>query len=132
MVKFCEYMAERGMIFEAGPHPEFPKLDDWDAYEIWRYPEYAEGATVSTEQARAFEAYQRELDAVLSWHGPEVPGIPAHKFGTNDGWIVTPAECEAAVRLAAEHEPPATDADYWAKWINYLDRASKEGGFEVR
>lgn len=136
MARYAGYMADRGMIFEAGEHPPFPKAEDfgltWEQIEAYRYPEYAEGVALTDDQRERAAKYQAENDAVLSWHGPEVPGIPAHKFGTNDGWIVTPAECQAAVKLGREHPPPEKDPDYWAKWLDYMDRASRAGGFEVR
>ena len=96
-------MAARGMTFDAGQHPPFP--DNWDD--------------------------KPAVDAVLSWHGPEMPGIPAHKFWSNDGWIVTPAECQAAVRTGRASPPPAEHAGIWERWLDYLDRASHHEGFEV-
>ena len=135
MSRFCDYMADRGMIFDAGQHSPFPKPENfgltWEQIEAYQYPEYADGITLTEDQRQAAAKYQAEKDAVLSWHGPEIPGIPSHKFGANDGWIVTPAECQAAVAIGRKHSPPAEDDDYWAKWLDYMDRASRVGGFEV-
>lgn len=103
-------MAARHMIFDAGRPPEFPDVADWEPMT---------------------DADRRALDEVLSWHGPEVPGIPAHKFGTNDGWIVTPAECEAALQLAEKWPPPAENPEVWKRWLDYLSRAREHQGFEV-
>jgi len=129
MARFADYMAERGMIFEAGQHPPFPE-GGWDAHYRLRWPEdyKDEPTTLSDEQIKALAA---QVDEVLAWHGPEVPGIPAHKFGSNDGWIVTPAECEAAWRLGKDQPAPPDHEEYWAKWLDYLHRAASNGGFEV-
>lgn len=131
MARFCGYMAERGMIFDAGEHPPFPD-GDYDLVDRLRYPEYHEDEPPLTpEQERAAKELEAANDAVLSWHGPDVPGIPAHKFGSNDGWIVTPAECEAAVRIGRGQPAPDGHEDYWGQWLDYMDRASRAGGFEV-
>ena len=100
-------MTARKMIFDAGQHPPLP---GWTGDE---------------------ESYRKLSAPVLAWHGPEIPGIPEHKFGTNDGWLVTPAECEAAVRIGRQRSPPAQHADIWADWLDYMDRARTHGGFEV-
>lgn len=34
-----------------------------------------------------------------SWHPKNVAGIAVHKFGSNDGWIVTPEEIRAALAI---------------------------------
>ncbi|GHO60047.1 hypothetical protein KSB_85220 [Ktedonobacter robiniae] len=65
----------------------------------------------------------------------EIPtGIPAYKFGSNDGWLVTPDELSAALAaydacIADGVEPPAFT--WWGDWINYLRRAASHGGFRV-
>lgn len=129
-------MAARGMVFDAGQPPAYPMPDSfglaWELVEAVEYPEDCPDAKLTDEQREAVGKYLAERDAVLAWHGPEVPGIPVHKFGTNDGWLVLPAECEAAVRLGRQSSPPAEYPDIWAKWLDYLERASRAGGFEVR
>jgi hypothetical protein len=131
MAWFCDYMEQRGMIFDAGKPPPSPD-GDWHLMERWQYPEsYGDEPPLTADQESAAKELRAATDAVLSWHGPEIPGIPMHKFWTNDGWIVTPAECEAAVRIGRQHPAPADHEEYWNQWLDYIDRASRAGGFEV-
>jgi hypothetical protein len=130
-MRWCrDEMAARGMLFDAGPYPAWPE-GDYDLIDRLRFPEYYDDP-LTPEKEREAKTLADAVDAVLSWHGPEIPGIPAHKFSSNDGWIVTPAECEATVRIAAEHAPVSEEhAERWRKWIAFMHRASKHGGFEV-
>ena len=62
--------------------------------------EQASGAAaVVGEAADRYRAYRVAVDAVLRYHGPEVPGIPIHKLADNSGWIVTRGECRSAMRI---------------------------------
>jgi hypothetical protein len=68
----------------------------------------------------------------------EPTGIPGYKFCSNDGWLVTPAEIRVALALAESSGKAAKlrkqlgeDADYWAAWIKYLQRAEQAEGFRV-
>ncbi len=132
MRRFIDYMAERSMIFNAGEPPQDWPQGDYELYKRWKYPEDFKGAPALTdEQRRKAEAYDRARREHLSWHGPEIPGIPVHKLCSNDGWIVIPAECEAAVKIGRERPAPVGDEDYWLQWLDYLDRARSRGGFEV-
>lgn len=144
-------METLGMAFEDDPHPPFPKTEDcdtnWDDVEAVGYPEDHSGYEWTDERLRAALKYREAVNAVLAFHGKaDTPGIPLHKFGTNDGWIVLPVECEAAVRtwrdfVAKESEDSAVNfvrntigqdrADYWLQWIAYLAGAARHGGFEV-
>ena len=132
MSRYCQHMAERGMIFDAGPYPPFPDGGDWDKIDQFRYPEfYQDSAPLTEEEIQAAKEHLAATDEVLSWHGPEIPGIPGHKFGSNDGWIVTPAECEAAYRIGKD-KPAPDGEEKWAQWLDYLHRAAAHGGFEVK
>lgn len=76
------------------------------------------------------------------------PGIPAEKLGSNDGWLVTPAECDSAVEVwnawaqnafgdrsnpgsSAAKVLTGPDANGWLDWIEFIARASERGGFRV-
>lgn len=154
-----------GMAFEdPSERPEWPKPEqygtDYDALEALESPEYYPDHTWTDEALRAALAFKAEQDKILSWHGVEVPGIPFHKFGTNDGWIVLPAEAEAAVRIwkqkydeLGEDRARAivaaggmerdraidaigrSDADaywsLWLRWVAYLADSVRHEGFEV-
>jgi len=60
--------------------------------------------------------------------------IPRHKLWTNDGWLITPAELDAALPHA-----PTTALDrrqrpipWWTQWLAYLDSGRGHGGVRVR
>ena len=136
MSRYRSYMTERGMVFDAPEHPPFPEVEAYavthDDVERVECPEYfQDDAPPGAETTEKVRRYLAALDDVLAWHGPEIPGIPVHKFGSNDGWIVLPAECAAAVSAARQYPPPEGAGDYWDEWIDYLDRASRADGFEV-
>lgn len=128
-------MHQRGMVFDAGEYPPWPEYADFGVtqaqVEIIAYPDFPSDTGLTGEEDAAARKYLAARDAVLSWHGPEIPGIPLHKLGSNDGWIVLPAECEAAASIGHKHPPPAQRADLWERWLDYLDRARSHGGFEV-
>ncbi len=134
MGRYCEYMTERGMVFEAGQHPAWPEGNN-DLLDRLKYPEfYPDEPPLTADEMQRAKEYRAANDAVLAWHGPEVPGIPMHKFSTNDGWLVLPAECEAAWRIGKDKPAPEGDEEkqeYWGKWLDYLHRAASHGGFEV-
>lgn len=81
----------------------------------------------------------------LSWSPPDEPGLPVHKFGSNDGWVVTPLDIEGALALyeRAQQDNPETVAkvreswaqdggdNYFDEWITFLKRAQTHGGFNV-
>jgi len=151
MGRYRGLMEDLGMAFEDEPHPPFPKPEDygtnWEDIEAAEYPEDHAGYGWTDGRLVAALKHVDAVNAVLAFHGnADTPGIPLHKFGSNDGWIVVPAECEAAVRtwrdfVAAEGDEAALNyvsnklgegrADYWLKWIAYLAGAARHDGFEV-
>lgn len=151
MCRYRVLMFDLGMVFEDEPYPEFPDVEDYGTTheDFWALgdpgsSEFAALTPERLEKANAFAAARRD---VLGWHGKaDTPGIPIHKFGSNDGWIVWPAECEAAVRIwekfvtdrgeenaraYVEARVEGYDYDYWLRWIEYLRGAARHGGFEV-
>ena len=124
----------------------------WDDVHALGYPDdpaYDECRAAMTPEARAdAEAYNTELARVLAFHSQaDTPGIPEHKFSSNDGWLVVPAECEAAVSIwnaaLAEHGEAQvrtlvtvilgeSNHDYWLDWIQFMADAARHGGFVVR
>lgn len=149
MSRYRELMYELGMAYEDGEHPEWPKYEAYgvtqEQVEVIEYPEWAEDVTLTDEQREAAEKYLAEQERVLSWHGQaDTPGIPLHKFGSNDGWIVLPVECQAALGIyMAKLEEVGQDAmanlidnkagnrGHWAQWLAYLNGAITHDGFEV-
>lgn len=87
--------------------------------------------------SEAMRTYEAACRAVAAWHAEPPTGIPDHKIGgTNDGWIVTPAEIRAALAaLAAQPEEAkaGTFAEHprWDEWVDHLTRAAAHGGFRV-
>ena len=91
MEKYCELMELLGMLNES-PSPEFPEHDLYDIPSITSPDGYEE----DDENSAAFKAYMADLARVTNFLSPE-PGIPVVKFCSNDGWLVTPSECESAL-----------------------------------
>lgn len=149
MSAFADVMYEIGMAFDDEPHPDWPKYEDYgvtqEQVEVIEYPDYDSGATLTDGQREATGRYLAEQQRVLAWHGKEVPGIPIGKFGSNDGWIVTPAECKGAlaIYMAKLDEVGRDDMDNllrnkigerfgkWGQWLAYLNGAITHDGFEV-
>lgn len=148
MAIYRDRMADFGMAFDDVPHPDWPKSEDygvtneivWAVDDPQEYPE--EYAKITPEQGKQAQACIAARDEILAWHGSaDTPGIPLHKFSSNDGWIVLPAECEAAVRIweqvvkergqDAALQAVGRRPDYWLAWIEYLRGAARHGGFEV-
>ncbi len=143
-------METLGMAFEDDPHPPFPDAEDYGI--TWDDVYAAESPGDHPDHERADSALAAALkvreaaDEVLRFHGrTDTPGIPLHKFGSNDGWHVLPAEAEAAVRtwhkfvenegeekaLTVVREHLGDDVSYWLKWIEYLAGSVRHGGFKV-
>jgi hypothetical protein len=148
MSRYTDAMERVGMVFDDLPYPDFPKLGDYDLtdeqWEAFEYPD-DDAKPVEGEALAAAEKFKAAQDEVLSWHGmADTPGIPAHKFSTNDGWIVLPVECQAAVKAWRAYVAEQGDeakacaslgladrSNYWLKWIAYLEGAARHDGFEV-
>ena len=125
MSAFCGYMDIVGMLDWGSPEPRFPDYGDGP------WPE---------ESTPSYEERQEASRLVTDWSAAEPVGIPRWKFGSNDGWLVTPAEIRSALALmessGASEElakvlAAGDDADYWRAWIAYLQRAEKAEGFRV-
>jgi hypothetical protein len=79
---------------------------------------------------------QAEAEMLRTRTAERPTGIPSFKFGSNDGWLVTPEEITAA--LERYEKPPAgwfeghdIEEDYWDEWIEFLRKAIERGGFRV-
>ena len=158
-------MEQLGMAFEDPTlPPNFPKPEefgtDYDHADALESPEDYPDVYFTDEQTRAAVKYREAVNRHLEWHGIEIPGIPLHKFGSNDGWHVLPAEAEAAVRIwkqaydemgeeqarvsvalggmerdcALDAEGNSTVDAYWSQWLRwvaYLADSVRHEGFEV-
>lgn len=127
MGRCCGVMDRLGMLTPEDT-PSFPDLD---GHGLTEWPERGEEGLSDAEKA-----FLAACDAVTDYEPQPVKGIPQGKFGTNDGWLVTPAQCSAAVatyRALPEETRAATEAEieWWARWVAFLDYASGRGGFRV-
>lgn len=150
MSRFVSLMGNLGMAFEDIPRPPWPEAEDFGLTDeqYWAYdgPDGYPDIVLTGEHRAAGEKLKAAMCDVLSFHGnADTPGIPFHKFSTNDGWIVLPAECKAAVviwsrycdeqggedKAIASIEGRVYQTSYWLEWIAFLDGAVKHDGFEV-
>lgn len=120
-----------------------PELDEWpDEPEM---PEgtvedpdgvIAEPGKFDAELISRCTAYVAQRDAMLSLHEPaDAIGIPSHKLGSNDGWLVTPDECQAALlawtEWRAQHREVTGFPDWWDGWLGWIQGAIEHDGFRV-
>jgi hypothetical protein len=123
--------------YELG-HARWPDVPD-EGYYDW---ENREGEH-APEKVAAYRRYDAQRLAIVSWSPEGRQGIPAHKFGSNDGWLVLPEEAFYAASTMRAADPrlvaeALTDAgltggraEWWFTWVEWLDGASKHDGFEV-
>lgn len=118
-------MAERGMLYDDRARPtsdEWATLPEWD--------------DASEDGGPAYVEAHRLLVSRVG----EGANIPVHKiYGTNDGWVVTPAEITGAMEAYARWlgEQGIAEADdepttWWPEWIAWMRAAGGHNGFEVR
>lgn len=115
MERCRQLMSEAGMLCT----PERPTSEDWQSI-----PDYDE------DDSDGGAAYREANDKLCREHRGECPGIPIHKFGSNDGWWVTPAEIRAALANAEGYAAPV-EVEWWGDWIEYLKGAIDHDGFRV-
>lgn len=121
-------LIEMGMGFDPSPfgvdHPAWPTPQEYGVTD-WN----DEGEPVGGRAAE-FKAAQEK---VLAWHGPEIPGIPVHKFCSNDGWHVTKVECQSAIDLYefAIRDGKAHPEAFGEDFVPFLREAARCDGFEV-
>lgn len=124
MSRYRDAMLQIGMAHNSDNPVE---TDEW--------PEYPEDVEDSDE---AEAKYNELADPLRARHITADPTIPLHKFGSNDGWVVTPDECHTAVTIwgvwddqEGQDRPEVVDTDYWHQWIGFLRSAADHGGFRV-
>lgn len=122
-------MTELGMVFDASYdwHAAWPKQDgitddDWDEED----PARRSPARVQYE-ASVKQVVERRF---------EHPGIPLHKFDSNDPWRIWPDEISSALQRYAERHPAHEWAEEWqretfGRFAAYLLFAVEHGGVIV-
>jgi hypothetical protein len=156
MGHYVDVMLELDMVVamaERETYPQAPWKDEPNGSEIWdTYYEWESGQFVEGDVAERWKFAEHAHDLQTYLTGPSDPKnrIPTYKFGTNDGWIVTPDECRAAVERARSYTDDEVRAafsavhrnatverlnealSYWHKWIKFIEGAAEHEGFEVR
>ncbi|ALY10619.1 hypothetical protein FDH86_gp084 [Arthrobacter phage Tank] len=136
-----EYMNERGMLVDNYSRDAMPAWPDYSE------PDQREGESNEDWYKRIDEydnEYSERCRPTRSWSPfpeAEYEGIPAHKFSSNDSWLVTEHECRTAAKLGREAPfPTYIDKEdgnkekpvvWWESWLKFLESASTRGGFEV-
>jgi hypothetical protein len=122
-----------------------PEQSDAEWAEVY-WARYYPEETWTQADIDAATLYDRECAELLKRHPAGGSAIPLHKLGSNDGWLVTPAEClEALGAWHARTEGERDDAlqsagidrndpdwaDLWKRWLEFLELAAHCDGFEV-
>lgn len=100
-----------------------------------RFPDFIDADDESLEMI----AYNTKLNRVLSAVDDLENGVPAYKFYSNDGWIVTPDEClfladklmNRYTQLQYGVDEDLLTAPLVLRFVNYCRAAAKYGGFRV-
>lgn len=113
--------------------PYIPK-QVWDP-ETRKHRDGTEADTrmVYEEESSEHQAYRDAVNQALATKVPGTTGIALCKFCSNDGWIVTPAEIEEALKEAKD--TPSGNFDHgdkrWRQWLDFLKGAIYADGVVV-
>jgi hypothetical protein len=134
--------------------PEWPESDtigddDWEAVyaEIDNRLIALSGGQQATDTTlpvrKTISDYADAMIRKLTWTPTPVTGIYSECFSSNDGWVVSPAQIDAALTTYRTHTGETVKAalekagiseqgrDYWLKWLGFLQYAMNQGGFRV-
>jgi hypothetical protein len=97
---------------------------------------------MTDEEKQAIDEAQLAQERLLETTSPKPGMVPAFKFGSNDGWVVTANECKsiglAMERLLADDQllnsvcPAGDSRSLLVDWRNYVHVAEETGGFTVQ
>lgn len=155
MRSYREVMDELGMVYESSS-PEWPEPDNFGLTydQVYAMDDAEESQPDSTavgkwdsEEWANYTRYKEAHSAHLSAHSNDAPGIAIHKLCSNDGWIVTPDECNSALEVYARAFPRelsdeakeiinatqegGESSNYWNQWLAFLASSANHGGFRV-
>lgn len=133
-------MAGLKMVYASEPNPDVPPVIDTDVLDA-----YVTGTLCDPDGSLEMEVitFYTKWSDFLAWAPPGRVGIPSHKLSSCDHWLVTPAECVDATKLAhmAMLDNPASVArlvdlfqvphEVWGQWLLFLERAASHGGFRT-
>jgi hypothetical protein len=137
-----DLMMELGMLVEV-PYPNDPTVarPEDEGFEEW----WSEGG--GDGGLESWTAYREAVLAYFESVPEKVEGISFFKLCSNDSWVVTPAECQAALlawRRACDergwgynhvpetvHDEQPVRVDWWGEWLTYLSGATQAEGFVV-
>lgn len=125
---FCDTLVAYGMGFYS-PTPPWPKSPSPFENHV-RYDEDTDEEIGLTQDGRHY----LERCAHIIWtHGETTtPGIPLHKFSSNDGWHVTRIECAQALEAYEKALPRlGHPEEFRDDFIPFLHVAVKRDGFTV-
>lgn len=154
MALLVTVMTRAGVIDAVQPTPEFPRwpppgLDEGRAQELARYwDEPSEvDKRLQPSEVPVIEAYRRARDDAARTGSPNSGKVPAFKFESNDGWIVTSEECRSIVEgmsrllsgdleaflclLKADGWDPEAVTELMRLWTSYNRIAADHGGYRV-
>jgi hypothetical protein len=96
---------------------------------------------MTAEEKEAVKQAEVSQEALLETRSPKQGMVPAFKFGSNDGWVVTDEECAivctALERMLADDQQrtsacPTDEARALIEhWLEYVRVAQGTGGFAV-
>lgn len=130
MGRLRELMDQANVLDCFSNHPDWP--DSSKAYEAdWdeKHPDVIK--------------YEEQADEIRSSLSPEEGKVPIYKFGSNDGWVVTPEGCymiaEAVSRYLDENPeyglPTEIDShehrSFYKEWAEFNRKAAELGGYKV-
>ncbi len=135
VVEWREWHAEKAELENSTDHDV---ADEWA--ELGEEPE-----PPSEEQKRNFLLWEAAYNAALGIDTVKDGQVASYKWESNDGWLVTPAECltiAAAVRkhadeIAADYftdidgMSAADGRDWLNAWIGFHELAATHGGYRV-
>lgn len=132
-----ELMHGMGLLSDV-PNPEWPKLADFGLEDWPDDPEDCDGDERTAAEAKLTDRQRAFLAASNATrdHDSGTDCIPADKFCSNDGWLVTPRQIETtlnAYRFVKEQDKAeaAKARPWWPLWIAWLGHAQERGGFRV-